>query len=161
MADNYTQFSFTVKIPESQRGWLKELLDEVDERGGEGEEPDPEDRFCKIFPNWESCGSVDFDFSYGDGVLSVWADEHGDPDNVAGLLKTVMQRAYSSQQQQFGFVEPDKVEMRQVGFTYACTCSRMRDNEFFGGAVRIFMNGSKAEEEWIDTYSWLNEHLSQ
>lgn len=158
MANHYCMFSFNVPVPESQRGWLKELLDIIEEFNGE--EVEEGNLLLSVFPDWNEYQSADFDFSFGDGNLWLYAEESGNTENAATLVKALMQRAHDDQQQSLDFVGAE-VELKQVAFTWASTCSRPRYNEFFGGACHIFMNGGTAETEWMDSYSWMQERTEE
>lgn len=157
MANNYLQFAFSIKVPESQRAWFQEIAGLMEDLTGEElDEEDPQHaKLLDAFPHWNDYQTAGFDIYYGEGRANLVAEENGDTESVISLLARLMERSYNDQQQKFDFLPPDKVEMRQVAFTYACTCSSLRDNEFSGGAIHVFMNGSKAESQYIDAYEWM------
>lgn len=148
MANNYLQFSFDFIVPESQRGWVKEVFELGEDANGDDlPEGSP---LADIFPEWGEyqelgfCGEIQAD----DGVCWIYAEESGNTEQVACFLLALLDRCYKAGE-----------DLNQVGFTYSETCSSMRVGEFSGGAVRVFLNGSTPETEWMHANHWLMEAM--
>ena len=146
MANNYLQFSFDFIVPESQRGWVGEVIECIEDCNGDDlPEFSP---LASIFPEWSEYQEAGFDIELrpGDGWCWIYARESGNTEHVAQFLMALLSRCHNDMQ-----------DLREVGFTYSETCSAMRIGEFSGGAVRVFLNGSTPEVEWMNASTWLAE----
>ena len=155
MADNYLQFSQVIaNLTEAEEAWLDEQLQPIRVFG---ETEFPEDavpaelankeadwtgaRFLRdnpdYDPDWQVLGfecEIHDDDEEGWGRhLWVYAEESGEPDNVAWLVKKFLKK-----------FRPDQC----WSLTYATTCSKLRVGEFGGGAVFIT----------ADTICWQNAY---
>lgn len=150
MANNYLQFSFDFIVPESQRGWVKEVFELGDEANGDDL---PEGSLlAEVFPDWSEyqemgfCGSIQAD----DGVCWIYAEEYGNTEQVCAFLVELLGRCHEAGE-----------DLKQVGFTYSETCSAMRVREFDGGAVHVFLNGSTPEVKWMHASQWLADVMGE
>jgi len=160
MANNYVQFSFDFIVPESQRGWVREVEQLIEAHTGE--ELEKGHPLCEALPYWNEYQEAGFnlDINLEDGVCWIHTDESGDTESVVNFLQGLLSRVANDCQREFGFVQPDKIELSQVGFTYAGTCSSPRVGEFFGGAIRVFLDGGTPETDYVDANEWLAKALS-
>ena len=112
MANNYTQFSEVLpNLTDEEAQWLKEQL----EIGSEG---------------FEVLYQFDTDDERDGWGRHLWfyAEEVGDPEQVACLVQKFLQR-----------FRPDQY----WALTFACTCSKPRVGAFAGGAVFVTANDIK------------------
>src|SRR5689334_18897111 len=120
MANNYTQFSEAIeRITPEERSWIESQLDP----DSWGEEP----------PEWEAPLEeeyLSFEWSLDEieGSLWLYAEESGDPDEVARFVRAFLAR----------FRPGDRFSL-----TYADSCSKPRLGEFSGGAVFVTRDGSQ------------------
>ncbi|MEX2389230.1 MAG: hypothetical protein WD534_15235 [Phycisphaeraceae bacterium] len=77
----------------------------------------------------------------GEQILLLFAEEQGDVEPVAVLLKAFLER-----------FRP----MQQLALTWACTCSKPRPGAFGGGGVII----SAERCVWFDAHQWVQERLA-
>jgi hypothetical protein len=149
MSQNYTQFSFGIETTPEQAEWLAAVhalctgLEEAID--GEPPRPPSEPRFATAYTLIEQCIAGDLTASVSieaDGT-SVWlhADECGDVEYTADLLAAMLESFNS-----------DAI----LSFTWANTCSRMRPDEFDGGAVVI----TKDEIRFLSPSRWIDEQVS-
>lgn len=151
MSNNYLQFSFAIKVPESQAGWVRELVEIAEDLVGI-DDPDEEsqanyDLLCDVFPEWAEYQELGFCLDLdANNECWIYAEESGNTENVVCFLMKLLGRCYEAGE-----------ELKQVGFSYSETCSSMRIGQFGGGAIRVFLNGSTPEVEYMNTESWLAE----
>ena len=153
MANNYLQFSEVIKeLTEPEEKWLKEQLQET--KNATVDAADDEDStsgsqsyaFLRDKPEYDAadCDSLGFDYDFHDDDdmvnwghhLWVYAEECGNADNVAWLVQKFLKK----------FRPKDC-----WGMTYAVTCSKMRVDEFGGGAV--FVTADRVR--WNDCYDFI------
>lgn len=148
MADNFLQFSMIVPLPtEDAVTWCHESLTALDRLLHEGM-PAASEAFDKSLAGliaqaereeWDHLG---FEWSITGShdkahVAELWlhADEVGTPENLAAFL-----RAYLAKFDPTG----------SLWFSWAATCSKMRANEFGGGAVVVTAN----RVTFLDVQDW-------
>jgi len=85
---------------------------------------------------------IDDDRNPARNGLYLASDESGDIELVANLLQSAMVK--------FNINEP-------VGLEFACTCSKMRADEFGGGAVVIAKDG----QYWMNTSTFVQEKIRE
>jgi hypothetical protein len=155
VANNYVQFSFDFIVPESQRGWVREMEELIEKH--QGEELEKGHPLCEALPYWNEYQEAGFtlDMDLEEGCCWIHCDESGDTESVVNFLQGLLSRVANDAQKEFGFVQPDKVELNEVGFTWAMTCSSPRVGEFGGGAIKVFLNGGTVETDYIDAHEWL------
>ena len=143
MSNCYLQFNFGFVVPESQVSWVRNVIELID-NATPGEELEKDDPLLAIFPQWDEWGEVGFDvsFSPSENYCGISADEYGNTEHVDHFLRAYLARCY----------EADK-EFREIGYTYSVS----GDGEYGGGAVRLFLDGSKVEMEYMTTDGWLSE----
>lgn len=161
MADNYLQFSEVLaNLTAPEEAWLKEQLQPI-RVFGDKEYPEdavPTDladteadwtgvRFLRdngdCDPDWDALG---FEYNFHDDHdsggwgrhLWVYAEESGNPDNVAWLVQKFLKK-----------FRPDQC----WSLTYAATCSKPRVGEFGGGAVFVTAD----EIKWQNAYDFVEE----
>jgi len=160
MSNNYTQFSFDFIVPESQRGWVCEVVELIDEHtGDELEDASP---LLVAIPDWNEYQEPGFDISIDmeNGCCWIYAEETGNVDNVIAFLMALLIRLADESQREFGFIKRDSAHLKEVGFTYADTCSSMRVNEFGGGAVRVYLNGGGVSFQTMSAHQWLADAMA-
>jgi len=144
VANNYLQFSEVVPhLTEAEEPWLEEQLQTVCVFGAHeyAEDAVPTD-LADAKPDWTGVrflrdkkdhdaqwDALGFEFSFGDDAPTGWgrhlwlyAEESGEPGNVAHLVQKFLKKFRSGQ---------------CWGLTYAATCSKPRVGEFDGGAVFV------------------------
>ena len=147
MANNYTQFSFTVDVPADQAAWLAAVHEHCNNP------PDDDADLAALeigyptaFGGISQCSTGDLcpsvDVSQ-DGA-SVWfhADDCGDVEYTADLMGAMLE-AFNS----------DAI----VSFTWANTCSAMRVDEFDGGAVVITKEGA----DYLSPVRWIDAKIAE
>ena len=124
MANNYTSFSFQVKCPSEEAANTLE-----DSLASAMEEERNSEPFCRLL-------SLDHADAEGD---TVWiAEEEGiDLEFLADVLQDYLQHN-----------DPEG----SIGFSWAETCSKLRVDEFGGGAVFI----THDNQVWLNTSHWLH-----
>ena len=157
MANNYVQFSFDFFVPEGHRGWVREVEQLIEKH--QGEEVDADNPLLVALPYWNEYQEAGFNIELDleDGCCWIYAEENGNVDSVIYFLRALLKRVADESQAEFGFIKPDSMELKQVGFTYAETCSTMRVDNFGGGAVRVFLGDDLDEDDLINV-SWVNSH---
>ena len=127
MANNYQQHSFMIeKLTPKEVTWLETKFDEID-KGNENDEGE-----------YVDIGEVDLNVGTGDDGADLWlySEEGADLDSLVGFLQDFLKEN-----------RPDSY----IGFEWANTCSKMRLDEFSGGAV--FITAEKTD--WTCTYDFL------
>ena len=157
MADNYLQFSFSVMCTKKEGEWFKrfwsELSDHVySERRGSALEPPPTPlikEFISMEPELKDpdnmdCSSLDVSVSQEGLLYFLWfhSDEGAGPYFTAQVVRFFLHKC-----------RPGKNDY--VGFTWAETCSKMRLDQFGGGAC--FITKDKVEE--FSAWGWLEDKL--
>ena len=72
------------------------------------------------------------------GALWIYAEESGNPDQVAAVLETFLKKFRPSE---------------TIVFSWAYTCSKLRPGEFGGGAALVTVDGTKM----LDARSWAED----
>ena len=128
MANNYTSFSFQVKCPSEEAA--NTLEDSLGSAMDAGVEADAE--------RW-----LGLEYAEAEGN-TVWiAGEEGtDLEYLADVLQDYLQHN-----------DPEG----SIGFTWADTCSKLRVDEFGGGAVFI----TAEDQVWLNTGHWLRTVLNR
>jgi hypothetical protein len=156
MANNYTQFSFDFIVPESQRVWVREIEELIEKHQGEEVVDGP---LLEALPYWNEYQEAGFilDIDLEEGCCWIHTDESGNTDSTVNFLQCLLARLADECKAEHGTVDPSKMELNEVGFTYSDTCSSPRVGEFGGGAIRIFVDGgtSMVESDYITTDGWL------
>ena len=129
MANNYQQHSFMINsLTPTEITWLETKFDEID-KSNENDEGE-----------YTDIGSTEIEQSADgrdDGAdLWLYAEEGADLDSLVDFLQDFLKEN-----------RPDSY----LGFEWANTCSKMRLDEFSGGAV--FITADKAD--WVSTYDFL------
>jgi len=112
MADNFTQFSIGIKYERKARAWLDEKLNYFS-----GDEYDQE-----VYDNGESNWGIDHKFDDDRGYLYLSSEIAPDLDKLVEVLQEYLQK-FDPQ----GF----------ISVTWADFCSKLRVDEFGGGAAAI------------------------
>jgi hypothetical protein len=150
MANNYLQFSFTIdEITDDERDWLRKLLDEADEPPTcvleLGSDPDDCDTHEHQYKGLAQFGELDDPGFHveieDDGSAWVYAEESGDPNAVGRFLRA--------------FLAAHRPESR-LGFQWAEWCSKLRTDEFGGGAISVTADG----ETFMHTTDWLDRQAA-
>ena len=138
MADNYLQFSESLDdlTPKEVR-WLKDQLAEDETTGCP--------TFLKDYQERTDDDDTDCGFQYefregSDARRYLWicAEEHGDAERVAHLVRKFLQQFH-----------PDQC----WSLTYATTCSKPRVGEFGGGAVFVTADAIR----WQNAYEFVEQ----
>jgi hypothetical protein len=125
MANNYQQHSFMINsLTSTEIIWLETKFDEIDKSND-----DPSGEYTDI-------GSTEIERRDDGADLWLYAEEGADLESLVDLLQDFLKEN-----------RPDSY----LGFEWANTCSKMRLDEFSGGAV--FITADKAD--WISTYDFL------
>ena len=125
MANNYQQHSFMINsLTSTEITWLETKFDEIDKSND-----DPSGEHTDI-------GSTEIERRDDGADLWLYAEEGADLDSLVDFLQDFLKEN-----------RPDSY----LGFEWANTCSKMRLDEFSGGAV--FITADKAD--WISTYDFL------
>lgn len=161
MADNYLQFSEIIpKLNPEEEAWLKEQLQPIRVFG---QKEYPEDaapaELADTKPDWAGvrflrdsgdcdpdCDVLGFEYAFHDDHepngwgrhLWVYAEESGNPENVAWLVQKFLKT-----------FRPDQC----WSLTYAAICSRPRVGEFGGGAIFVTAD----EIKWQNAYDFVEE----
>lgn len=154
MANNYLQFSLLVLLKiKAELRWVAKTLAAITRMFDSPGEFD-EKRARALGPlgrriideQWEY---LDFQWSiepaHDDahiGALWIYAEESGNPDQVATVLELFLQK-----------FRPTGV----ITFSWAYTCSKLRANEFGGGAAVVTADGTKV----LDAQSWAEDLASK
>lgn len=157
MSNNYTQFSFDFIVPESQRGWVREVEKLIEKHYGE--EVEKAHPLAQALPYWNEYQEAGFklDMDLEGGCCWIHTDESGDTESTVNFLQGLLSRIADEAKAKDGVCDPSKLELSEIGFTYSDTCSSPRVNEFGGGAIRVFLDGGTVETEWMDATGWLAE----
>ena len=134
MANNHTQFSFAVSLPSEAIKWVLEEAKAHDYYNEDNEE--------FVEDNFEpTCAEFTVEMVGGAEALIIFAEETGNPESVVKILQAALNK-----------FDLDTI----VGFHWAYTCSRMRLDEFGGGAV-VFKKNS---EKWMDTEFFIHDTIN-
>jgi hypothetical protein len=125
VANNYTQFSTTIETDDAGLKWWR---DYVDLPSGTWQCEGPP---CEI--------EIQPTASKG-GTVWLYSNENCDIDRVGDALQA--------------FLKATKSKGR-LGFSWADTCSKMRDDEFGGGALVA----TAKRQHYINTGQWLHKEL--
>jgi hypothetical protein len=147
MANNYTQFSFGIRLAtDEQITWARNAVAYLNDVGNGQREPAEGDEFYGILYDPEEPEYIGYEvevdqvFLPSDGGLAtgLWfhSDESGDMERLVPFVQEFLSR-----------FDPEG----SVGASWADTCSAPRVDEFGGGAVYITAEGT----EWMSTYQWL------
>lgn len=135
MANNYLQFSFAIPdLTEPEIEWLRALLavepedDDPDNPVGIGKYGEDPEYFG---------GTVEID----DDGLWIYAEESGTPEDAACFVQAFLAAHRPGD---------------AIGFEWAATCSKMRLDEFGGGAVLI----TATDQTWMSSSQWLAGQLN-
>lgn len=145
MADYYTQFSETLSLKGKQaKAWVDKYLDQFDEdyiEEGNSNYDNIVD-LVKLYGLDPAYPYLDFnlqlhDDSKGSPSLWIYADESGNPDQVAIFVQAYLKK-----------FDPEG----SFSMSWAATCSKLRTDGFSGGG--IFVTAEKIEhmytEDWLD-----------
>lgn len=150
MANNYLQFSLSVPLKnKAELNWVAKTLAAITRLFDSPGELD-EKRARVLGPLGRRI--IDEQWDYFDvqwsiepahddahiGALWIYAEESGNPDQVATVLEMFLQK-----------FRPTGV----ITFSWAYTCSKLRVNEFGGGAAVITADGTKM----LDAQSWAED----
>jgi hypothetical protein len=154
MADNYLQFCITVPFnAHAESKWFEETMVQlaiavIVEQWKNKKSPLAKSSETKALlkrfteETWEF---VDFQFDitkpspeFPCGRVIIFSDECGNPHQVAAVLEAYLQK-----------FQPKGV----LTFSWAYTCSKMRSDQFGGGAAVITAEGSK----FIDALDWASD----
>jgi len=137
MADNFLQFSAEIpKLNDEERAWAKAHLDLFgDEAPQEGDKNYEE--FTELIGVYElDCDDDTLGFDWQvDNDLWIYGELSGNPDHVAAFVQMFLKK----------FRPEDAFAM-----SWSTTCSKMRIDEFGGGA--IFVTADKVE--WMNAWTW-------
>lgn len=136
MANNYVQFSWAIyDLTAEESVWLREEIAQAETyvQAKAEERPLPER------PEWlENDDWLGFDYTFDGTTLYLYAEECGDVDQVAMLAQEFL-----------------KIFRRKqaFGIAFACTCSKPRVDEQYGGAIVV------TDEKYvgINTLDWMEE----
>lgn len=130
MANNLLQFSVEVPLNADETKWFHDFLDDSD---------DLEDISS------QSGGELGFEFEWIDNGILFYAEENGDPENLAETLLRFLTAT---------------TRYNKLGFTYSETCSSMRPGEFGGGAVLLKREKDGGiTTEYMNAVTWLTEKM--
>jgi hypothetical protein len=161
MADNYLEFSEVIpNLTEPEEAWLKEQLQAVSVFDGrEYVEDAVPTELTNTEPDWSGihflrdktdydpdCDMLGFDYAFHEDHdpqgwgrhLWLYAEECGNPDNVAWLVRKFLKQFRPKQ---------------CWSLTYAITCSKPRIGEFGGGAVFVTAD----EIKWQDAHDFVEQ----
>lgn len=136
MANNYSQTSFVLDCGSKQAAddvlqFAAALDDNSDET-----HPDVEEKM-------EYCSG---DIEYFDDSGKLWFHDNGecfDTDYFDAVISYAMK----------------KHNIEKAGYTWACTCSKPRIDEFDGGACFFYFNGNEVTSEYFNGWSWLQAKM--
>lgn len=142
MANNYLQFStqykFPREVPQEEQDELLKKISEIGVRSQAAQYGDDVDEETPFEDQYAGC-SVEME---SEGVW-FYSEESGEPDCAAAMIKFLQD-----------YFEDDQVH----AFAWAYTCSKMRLNEFGGGAVAI----KRGEESyWVDALHHVLEFMNR
>ena len=122
MANNYLQFSVSIPLRSVEEdAWCDSRLRELDAQAGDSDTE-------KLSPDIKNVPSSDYDcfvsFQYTVEKNNLWlyAEESGDPDELARFIQAFLRKFRKDE---------------AIWFSWSYTCSKMRENEFGGGAVIV------------------------
>ena len=146
MANNYQQHSFMIdSLTPAEAYWIRKRFDEIDKKNDDEDEQEPiwigdvafEDGHFVYDPPLED-GKEPVAEQIKEHPKSLWlySEEGADLDSLVDFLQDFLKEN-----------RPDSY----IGFEWANTCSKMRLDEFSGGAV--FITAEKTD--WTCTYDFL------
>lgn len=148
MASNYTQFSFRIDATPEQKKWIHVVHQFCSDNGGSvDDKPLPDPEYIAAFTLMEQCiagdlgANVNIEDTDREG-LWFHADECGDVEYTAELLSSFLTA-----------LNLDTI----LSFSWANTCSKMRLDEFDGGAVVI----SKDETRFLSPSRWIDAQVAE
>jgi hypothetical protein len=149
MANNYLQMSFildcgTNKAREDVLAYANKVSEAIRQDIGEGDEESPFDLDSIGLSQDNSSCSYERDEETG---IWFYGEEGFDFDYVEEILKYAIK----------------KYKLPPMGFTWAATCSKMRLDEFDGGAVFFKLNKETGEVdiEYTSGHGWLEKKLNE
>lgn len=132
MANNYQQWSTEITdLTEEEMTWFNECFawEPSDEEGADG----------PAWYDWDAEGvGFEYELKRKVGSLHVYAEEFGNLGTLEALMREFIEK-----------FRPNYVFTVQ----WADSCSRMRVDEFGGGAMVV----SRLRTEYIDTYRWCQD----
>jgi hypothetical protein len=155
MSSIHTQFSFDFIVPESQRGWVREIEELIEKH--QGEELEKGHPLCEALPYWNEYQEAQFNLNLDleEGCCWIHTDEDGNTDSTVNFIQCLLARLADEYKAENGVVDPSKMELSEVGFTYSETMDVPRSGGFGGGAIRVFLDGGTVETDYITTDGWL------
>lgn len=159
MANNYTQFSILLNVhkPELVES-VSEFLDDIDyddliSDGESGKQTLPEELFSKEDVQWmrnniDEYGGID-GWSHNDGKLWVYSEEGANLEVVTFILQKLLSA---------NAISGNYYKHNAILITWANTCSKMRVDEFSGGACLITKDEIHWQEDWCQ---WANDILGK
>lgn len=135
MANNYQQWATEITdLTEAEMAWFKACLTWKPPYNADYELPD--DFESPDWYDWDAEGvGFEYDFHEKGRTLHVYATESGNLNTLEELMREFIEK-----------FRPNYVFTVQ----WADSCSRMRVDEFGGGAMVV----SRLRTEYIDTYRW-------
>ena len=141
MANNYTEFSFSIPLATTAEcEWVETLL------------ADPP---AELRPDWcepeDECLDLEFDWAIevedGEQKLVIFSqDGEGNTDKVEEFLKI--------------FLAKSPTKLRKLGAEFSYRCDRPRVGQFGGSAVFVHVaNDGSIVSEWMSTGDWLQNEL--
>ena len=138
MANNYTQFSVEFDVGSAEN--VEKAMKIFNDRQKEDHESYPDDG------GWLGI-SVDNEVASNPANTALWinsGDESGNPEAAIDFVTTVGKAL--------------KLKGKW-GFSWADTCSKLRLNEFGGGAAVVDLKTGHVE--FVNTYEWLHKKLNR
>jgi hypothetical protein len=132
MANNYLTFSFEIVTTPEQREWLDKKMVETFDM--------PENPGPGFVPTEHQDRGRTFTLEHYDNSTVIYAEEYGDTDVLADILQEYMVC--------FDIEEP-------IGVEWAFTFSKMRPDEFGGGAFVV----TKDDIQWTGTGYWITKQI--
>lgn len=129
MADNYLQFSFEIETTQEQREWMdKRMVSMFDT-------PILDDDGNELFSDYYDSGRS-WQLEHYNTSTVIYAEECGNTEHLVDFLQMYIR--------EWNIDEP-------IGVEWAMTCSKMRPNEFGGGACVVW----KDHVQWLGTSDWI------
>ena len=141
MANNYTEFSFSIPLATpAECEWVETLLANPPAEL----RPDwcePEDDACDLEFDWA------IEVEDGQQKLVIFSqDGEGNTDKVEEFLKL--------------FLANSPTELTKLGTEFSYRCDRPREGQFGGSAVFVWVaEGGEIKSEWTSTGDWLQSKL--
>jgi hypothetical protein len=142
MANNYTEFSFSIPLETlEEREWVEKLL------------ADPPK---ELRPDWcepeDDCLDLEFDWEIEDNgdqheMFIYSQDGQGNTDKVEEFFKI--------------FLAGAPTELERLGAEFSYRCDKPRPDQFGGAAVVVWIaDGGEIKSEWTSTSEWLQRKLA-